>query len=346
MRFLSRIVTIAFILSVSEISAQEPEFPLEDFVGEGVQNIIHGTELVIEDPIFASWRIPFADEIINFQKKTNKPVYYSNISAVWFNTRNTKALLIPMGIKYQDFSFQLTIPYVFNRRIKYSNYHANARGIGDIGLSINRSFVSSDKVFTATGLIKIPTGNTDVIDQYNGTGYPVPLGNGSLDFGFGIGAEIPVNIPKMGRLFLSNKIHYLFRSPKIWSVQNNGFNTEIEARNGNTLWYNIAAMKRISKRIQFYIAANFLVNNGGNSSWNIEQEDGSATNGSDASNFQEMKLLDISPKIVYLNNKYHLSLLLDLPVLTQRHENNTEPDRYPILRFGVTIPVHLSKVKP
>ncbi len=330
------ILSLVLFVLVPPIPAQEDtEFPLRDFIGEGLWTLMHSTELIFDEPLLAAEMYAGLNERSAQKRKQGwESGLYMRTEVM--HTVSTGAVYAPVRFQYRHFRVGAVFPYYMRREIPYNGFDAQAAGFGDMSVFTETSFRISRSWFMGKVSVKLPTGETTKTDRYDGKNYPVPLGTGTFDYSFGISTIIPLYLSSVGGDY-DVVLDWSYRINGIDEkhVKTSGFTTEAELQNGHMYWMNAAVVKPINYELDVFVSGLFFESGYGETSWIIRHTNGLTTRGTE-SHDQRVVMIDVAPGICWHLPALSVRGLLEIPVMTSRDKANNERERSVTLKLGLT----------
>ncbi len=240
-------------------------------------------------------------------------------------TPTSKFLRLPLSYRIRDLTLSVSIPYYYQRSVKYSHGRETAAGFGDLQLNAHYGIFGSFFYTRFTANLKLPTGNAN--KQANG--YLVPLGSGSTDVMIG-----NLFLTDFGPFHVSNILSYRISGSHSRNVEIfypfSGITEQIEynVSNGNTLLLNTM----LSYPIGLGLSANggwSLVANSKGSMDRYYRYDGDRPDRAEKnlSAHQDFLFFDLGAGLSYRFFSTDINLNLIQPVVTRRNETSGEGSR-------------------
>ncbi len=335
---------ITFFLLIVAAGAARAQGVQITFAPEGVQTVTENTTLLLADPLIDQTTFYTPPAFLQKQHEASgavpgeegaQPPLGLDVGLEFQVSPENKSLVLPLGYTWKSLHIGASLPYIMQRRMKYSAGTKEAAGLGDISINLGYSGAGSSLNYHAALFAKLPTGD----DENQVEGYLVPLGTGSTDLVFTLAA-----LKTFERFSLSGNILYRLNGSgeKIVEMVYPGSADSLETitydiRNGNIFSCTAGLDYYLAPKWILGLTADLMIVGEGTTdarhsfSWNA-----SAYEVADVSNKQDMTLLDLTPNVSYYLWMTDLMLLAKIPVITERHEANKEAERDMTLLFKLS----------
>jgi len=243
----------------------------------------------------------------------------------------SKSFTLPLNYTLRNFTFGVSLPYIYQRKLEYAASSVEASGVGDIAGSIGYSGLLGSMLFNINVSAKLPTGD----DENMVDGYLAPLGTGSTDW------MINLSFMKSFRgVFFTSSFAYKLNgtSDKIAEIVYSDMDNDTTTIDVETINYDITNgnIFTYTGGLDFLLGENWVIGGWVNfinvgegftdetHSFSWDKESYTVT---EISNQRDMMLLDIAPMVSYRLMMTDLTLMVKVPVLTEVNENNPMTDR-------------------
>ncbi len=166
---------LAILIAINTEQLLSQETISITFTPEGVETVTESTDQLLTDPLnnndsqYTGNLENIENQLFNFSTTVGMSVDISE---------NSKAITIPFMFTYDEFLFDVSVPYYLSRKMIYSDGIKETSGLGDLSVGVDYLKEINKIWYQANFDVKLPTGDENkLVDNYL-----IPLGSGSTDY--------------------------------------------------------------------------------------------------------------------------------------------------------------------